>query len=134
MSTTVWIIVVVAILAVLVLAVVAAISTRSRLRPLSDSARERYGESWRVIEAQFVDDPRQAVIEADQLVVAVYRERGGRDDRPPQRLREARGLARLGDGDSGTETLRRAMQHYRSAIEDLLRSDSGSSARRREVA
>ncbi len=134
MSTIVWVIVVIAILVVLAAAVVAAISRRPRLRPLSDSARQRYGESWRVIEARFVDDPRQAVVEADQLVVAVYRERGGREDRPPESLREARGMARQGSGDSSTETLRRAMQHYRSTIEGLLRSDSGNSRQRREVA
>ena len=134
MSTVTWIVIAVVVLAIIVLAVVWAMSRRPRLRALPDGARERYAEAWRNIETRFVDQPQQAVSDADGLALAAFRERGGREDDLPHDIREAREMARGGDGDSMTENLRRAMQHYRSAMKDMLGRDPREGAGRREVA
>ena len=49
---------------------------RLTIRPLSQTTRGRYLESWRVVQAQFVDDPRTAVVAADSLIQSVMAERG----------------------------------------------------------
>jgi hypothetical protein len=46
------------------------------VRPLSQAARDRYMETWRITQAQFVDDPRGAVQSADSLIQSVMAERG----------------------------------------------------------
>src|SRR5947207_14242505 len=46
------------------------------IRPLSAAAREHYLERWHVVQGRFVDEPAQAVSEADELVAAAMRERG----------------------------------------------------------
>ena len=136
MSTITWIVIAVVVLAIIVLAIVWAMSRRPRLRALPEGARERYAEAWRNIEARFVDQPQQAVSDADGLALAAFRERGGREEDLPHDIREARELARgqNRDGDSMTENLRRAMQHYRSVMEDMLGRDPREGAGRREVA
>src|SRR5436309_9320293 len=45
------------------------------LQPLSPESRERYVRRWRSTQARFVDDPKGAVAEADQLVQDVMQER-----------------------------------------------------------
>lgn len=106
------------------------------LRELSEESRERYRESWRGVQARFVDDPRGAVGGAETIVETVLRERGyavNDDfdrltgdlsvDHPDvvQRYREGRRLARTAEGDpAATENLRTAMQHYRALFEELV--------------
>jgi hypothetical protein len=46
------------------------------IRPLSPAARDRYGEEWRAMQAQFVDQPERCVDEADALVARVMCDRG----------------------------------------------------------
>src|ERR1051326_1193213 len=46
------------------------------IRPLSQAARDRYIQSWQSVQAQFVDDPRNAVATADSLIQSVMTERG----------------------------------------------------------
>ena len=46
------------------------------IRPLTDSARERYAEQWAGIQERFVDTPPDAVSASQVLVVAVMTERG----------------------------------------------------------
>lgn len=46
------------------------------VRPLPPEARNRYAGLWRAAQARFVDDPGRAVVEAEELVVEVLRERG----------------------------------------------------------
>lgn len=72
---------------------------------------------WEAIQTGFVDEPRRAVEEADELVAAVM-----------QRLAETFARARqdleaqwAGGGQAGTEELRVALQRYRSFFETLLR-------------
>ena len=65
---------------------------RLEIRPLSQSARVRYMETWRVTQAQFVDDPRSAVGSADR-------------SRLPGRGLRAAGLGRLGRPSAGRREL-----------------------------
>ena len=100
-------------------------STRAPTRPTGDAEREplfeaadrdRFGESWTSIQAAFVDDPRDAVKEADTLVAELM-----------QRLAETFSAERSrlesqwdNDEDVSTEDLRIALQRYRSFFDRLL--------------
>jgi hypothetical protein len=133
-----WIIVaVVVVLVVIGLLLMLRAVRRSRLRALPAQSRERYSANWRSIEARFVDEPREAVREADRLVQEMLRERGQtlEERRMPEHFRRARSEAQGGDGRSGTEGLRRAMLHYREIVaqgvgNEIKRRETG----RREVA
>ena len=46
------------------------------IKPLSREDAERFGAAWRSVQAQFVDDRRNAVVEADRLIGEVMRSRG----------------------------------------------------------
>jgi hypothetical protein len=108
---------------------------RLEIRPLTPEARERYMESWRDVQTNFVDDPSRAVTSADQLVGSVMRERGyPMDDFEQQadaisvdhpevveRYRSAHGIAKKNEeGQATTEDLRQAIKHYRALFEELL--------------
>jgi hypothetical protein len=116
---------------------------RFELRPLSASARDRYVESWRGVQAQFVDDPRTAVASADRMIQAVMHDRGYPVEDFDQRAsdlsvdhpdvvehyREGQRLAKQSArGDDSTEDLRRAMQHYRALFEELVDSSGNGSS------
>ena len=102
------------------LAVIVAIARAWQARvprpaPLSPEARTRFVNSWHRITAGFVDAPREAVQQADALVISLLRERGrpvlrGRFPKPIQEARRC--VAR--ESTSGTEALRQAMLRYRS--------------------
>jgi FtsZ-interacting cell division protein ZipA len=105
------------------------------IRPLSPEARDRYQERWDTVQAQFVDDPRGAVADADRLIQSVMAERGYPVDDFEQRAadvsvdhphvvenyRHGHELARASArGDDSTEDLRQAMRHYRALFEELV--------------
>ena len=105
------------------------------IHPLTGQQRTRYTESWRKVQASFVDAPVRAVAEADELVTEVMRERGypmanfdqrAEDlsvDHPRvvENYRAGHDLALRNDrGEADTEDLRQAMVHYRALFEDLL--------------
>jgi hypothetical protein len=105
------------------------------VRPLSQAARERYLQSWRSVQAQFVDDPHGAVASADSLIRSVMADRGYPVEDFEQRAadisvdhpevvenyREGHRLAQASaDGGDSTEDLRQAMRHYRALFDDLL--------------
>src|SRR3954453_18437232 len=46
------------------------------IRPLRPATRDRFAESWRGVQAEFVDDPSAAVGNADRLVIEVMAARG----------------------------------------------------------
>lgn len=111
------------------------------IRPLSQAARARYMETWRVVQAQFVDDPKGAVATADSLIQSVMGERGYPVEDFDQRAadvsvdhpkvvenyREGHRLALAtadGDGADTTEELRQAMRHYRALFEELVEPDA----------
>jgi len=130
---------IVVLLAFVVVAVILAVARRGRMRPLPAESRERYATAWQAIRLRFIDDPRGAVDEADQLVVAMLRERGQEvadGKRMPSDLSKAREAARVDGGDGATEELRTALLHYQALVD----SGVGESARkaaetsRREIA
>jgi len=108
---------------------------RLDVRPLSEAARTRYVEAWRVTQAQFVDDPRGAVAAADSLIQSVMADRGYPVEDFEQRAadvsvdhpqvvenyRHGHRLAQASaEGRDSTEDLRQAMRHYRALFDDLV--------------
>ncbi len=105
------------------------------IRPLAPGDRARFVESWRRVEARFVDGPGGAVTEADQLLGDVMSTRGypvsDFDQRAAdisvdhplvlQNYRTAHEIAlRQTKGQANTEDLRQAMIHYRTLFEELV--------------
>jgi hypothetical protein len=73
-------------------------------------------ERWREIQAQFVDEPRAAVREADALVADLMQRLARMFAGEREQLE-----SRLASGDSAsTEDLRQGLQRYRSFFERLL--------------
>jgi hypothetical protein len=106
-----------------------------RMRKLDPAEREKYAEQWRIVQASFVDDPRGAVIDADETVASLMGvigfpmtdfEQRAADlsvDHPHvvENYRAAHEIAvRHRQGRASTEDLRQAMIYYRSLFEDLL--------------
>lgn len=111
---------------------------RMHIEELPAGARDRYTEEWRTVQTRFVDQPREALKDADRLVENVMRDRGypmndfeqrAADISPdhPQvvdNYRIAHGIAARSDtGEVNTEDLRQAMVHYRTLFDDLLGTD-----------
>jgi hypothetical protein len=105
------------------------------IRPLAPGDRARFVESWRRVEARFVDGPGGAVTEADQLLGDVMSTRGYPVSDFEQRAadisvghplvlenyRTAHEIAlRQTKGQTNTEDLRQAMIHYRTLFEELI--------------
>jgi hypothetical protein len=105
------------------------------IRELNGGEIERFSDSWRTVQAQFVDAPREAVAQADRLVRDVMSTRGypmsdfaqrAADisvDHPRvvEHYRAAHDIAaRDAAGRANTEDLRQAMVHYRALFEELL--------------
>lgn len=105
------------------------------VRPLAANDRARFVESWRRVQARFVDGPASAVTEADQLLGDVMSARGyptsdfqqrAQDisvDHPlvTENYRAAHEIAlHQTEGQAGTEDLRQAMIHYRTLFEELV--------------
>jgi hypothetical protein len=110
------------------------------IRPLSPESRDRYVRRWQSTQARFVDDPKGAVAEADQLVQDVMQERGypAKDfDRRVadisvahpnlvEKYRTADGIARASErGEASTEDMRHSVRHYRALFAELLETDDG---------
>jgi hypothetical protein len=106
-----------------------------RIRSLSVDEQLRFSEEWRLTQASFVDDPRLAIREADQLVCEVMRVKGypmsDFDRRAedlsvdhPQVVRNYRAAHAIAitepEGRATTEDLRQAMVHYRELVDELL--------------
>ena len=109
--------------------------SKFNIRQLSAAERDRYAEHWRSVQSKFVDDPKYAVIEADDTVTSLMAVRGypmadieqrAADlsvDHPKlvQNYRAAHEIAvRHRQGQASTEDLRQAMIYYRSLFEELL--------------
>lgn len=105
------------------------------IHSLSPEQGNRYSEVWRSTQAHFVDNPVEAVVEADQLVNKVMEARGYPMADFEQRAadvsvdhphvvtnyRAAHDIALKNEqGEASTEDLRQAMVHYRALFEDLL--------------
>lgn len=107
------------------------------IRPLAREDQVRFESAWRAVQAQFVDDPKRSVTEADRLVGEVMVARGYPVGEFEQRVadisvdhpdvvmnyRAARDIAEHhARGEASTEDLRQAMVHYRALFKDLLES------------
>jgi hypothetical protein len=105
------------------------------IRNLDPTERERFSGQWHSLQSRFVDDPKGAVTEADELVSSLMQTRGypvadfnqrAADisvDHPRvvANYRSAHEIAlRLGKGEASTEDLRTATIHYRSLFEELV--------------
>jgi len=105
------------------------------LRPLPPSDRERYSEDWSAIQRRFVDDPSNAVNQAETLVNTVLEARGyptgDFEERAAdisvnypslvQNYRSAREVVqRHAESQASTEDLRLAMVNFRSLFDELL--------------
>jgi hypothetical protein len=108
---------------------------RLNIRPLTAAARAEYAAEWRGLQEGFVDQPLHAVVEADDLVLAVMKERGYPASDPNQiaadlsvtqpgtlpHYRAARQIGADADrGDVTTEDLRQALIHLRTVFGELL--------------
>jgi hypothetical protein len=106
-----------------------------KIRELDLTERERYLAQWKAVQSRFVDYPKGAVTEADELVCSLMQTRGypvtdfeqrAADisvDHPRvvENYRSAHAVAlQLGKGEASTEDLRTAMIHYRSLFDELV--------------
>ncbi|UMP01574.1 hypothetical protein [Amycolatopsis sp. EV170708-02-1] len=76
---------------------------------------ERFRESWQGIQTAFVDDPRRAVKEADELVAMVIQNLATTFADHKKELESA-----WSQGEPATEDLRIALRRYRSFFNQLL--------------
>jgi len=105
------------------------------IHPLPPGQADTFVRSWKATQARFVDDPRDAIHEADELLGALMAARGYPVTDFEQRAadlsvdhgelvhnyRVAHQVAvRHSRGEAGTEDLRQAMIHYRALFEDLI--------------
>jgi hypothetical protein len=105
------------------------------IQPLGPGDRARFVESWRGVQARFVDSPGGAAMEADQLLRDVMSTRGYPVSDFEQRAadisvdhplvlehyRSAHEIAvRQTQEQASTEDLRQAMIHYRTLFEELV--------------
>jgi hypothetical protein len=105
------------------------------IAPLSPEASEGFSKAWQAVQAHFVDQPAEAVVEADRLVNEAMEARGYPMANFEQRAadvsvdhptvvtnyRAAHEIVLKNEqSDANTEELRQAMVHYRALFEDLL--------------
>ena len=109
------------------------------IRPLSIEERERYLADWAAVQLKFVDEPGQAIEDADGLIMEVMQLRNYPISDFEQRAadvsvsypalvgnyRAAREIAvKNKQHQADTEELRQAVIYYRSLFEELLGTDA----------
>jgi hypothetical protein len=105
------------------------------IRDLDPMERERFLKQWESVQSRFVDSPKGAFAEADDLVSSLMKTRGYpvsdfdqraadisvAHPRVAENYRSAHEIAlRVGNNGASTEDLRTAMIHYRSLFEELV--------------
>ena len=108
------------------------------IHPLSVEERERYVAEWTAVQSKFVDEPGQAIVDADGLIMEVMQTRAYPESDFDQRAadvsvsypalvsnyRAARVIALKNEQhQADTEELRQAMIYYRSLFEELLETE-----------
>ena len=106
-----------------------------KIRELGATERERFIAEWKVVQSRFVDYPKAAVTEADDLIAALLEARGYPKDSFEQRaadvsvtyprvmedFRVAHAIAvRPSRAEASTEELRTAMIQYRAIFDELV--------------
>jgi hypothetical protein len=114
---------------------------RLRIRPLSATARAAYAAEWKTTQEGFVDHPQHAVIEGQELVASVMKERGYPAEDPDQiaadlsvthastldHYRTAQQIGAAAErGDASTEDLRQALIHLRAVFGEVLSKPEAS--------
>ena len=109
------------------------------IHPLSVNEHKRYLADWAAVQSKFVDEPGQAVVEADRLIMEVMQMRAYPVSDFDQRAadvsvsypalvsnyRAARVIAlKNQEYQADTEELRQAMIYYRSLFDELLVTDA----------
>jgi hypothetical protein len=109
------------------------------IRPLSISERQRYLADWNAVQAKFLDQPGQATVEADHLIMEVMQVRAYPVSDFEQRAadisinyptlvsnyRAAREIAIKNEHhQADTEELRQALIYYRSLFDELLKTET----------
>lgn len=108
-----------------------------KIRDLGATERERFVSEWQTVQSRFVDHPRAAVTEADDLIAALLEARGYPKDSFEQRAadvsvtyprvmenyRVAHAIAvRPSQTEASTEELRIAMIQYRAIFDELAQA------------
>ena len=103
--------------------------------PLTPSEADRFSQTWKELQGRFVDNPKDAVVQADKLVRELMLKRGypmGDFERRAADIsvdhatvvdhyRAAQAIAvRDKRGEADTEELRKAVVHYRALFDELL--------------
>jgi hypothetical protein len=106
-----------------------------KIRPLGREEVERFSEAWQEAQTRFVDQPTEAITDAENLVIEVMQARGypavdveQRMDylsvdhpRAAQNYRAAHGITqKIKSQEATTEDLRQAMTYYRELFNELL--------------
>lgn len=106
-----------------------------KIRELGVTERDRFIAEWNAVQSRFVDHPKAAVTEADDLINALLEARGYPKANFEQRaadisvhyphvMENYRGAhsiaARLGSDEATTEELRSAIIQYRAIFDDLV--------------
>jgi hypothetical protein len=112
-----------------------------KIRDIGIAERDRFVAEWHTVQSRFVDHPRAAVTEADDLINAILEARGyplagfeqRADDlsvtypRIMENYRIAHSVAlRPGQLEASTEELRVAMIQYRAIFDELLQDKKSS--------
>jgi hypothetical protein len=115
-----------------------------KLHELTPTQRAHYLAAWELVQSRFIDHPRGAVIEADELLTSLLQARGFPAERFEQRAadlsvdharlvdtyRSSSAIAaRAGKNIATTEELRTAMVHYRTLVDDLLQTETSMTER-----
>ena len=105
------------------------------IAPLAPAEAEHFSQSWRALQARFVDSPKGVLADADQLVCELMQKRGypmGDFERRAADIsvhhpavvhhyRAAHEIARRDrEAEVDTETARQAVIHYRALFSELL--------------
>jgi hypothetical protein len=110
-----------------------------KIRNLGATERERFVAEWQSVQSHFVDHPKSAVTEADELVSSLMQSRGYPvaefDQRAAdmsvshphlvEQYRFAHAVAvRPGTEEASTEDLRTAMIQYRTLFDELVQAQT----------
>ena len=105
------------------------------ITPLSPAEAARFSQAWNALQGRFVDNPKGAVVQADQMVRELMLKRGypmgdferrAADisvDHPAvvENYRAAQTIAARDErGEADTEELRKAVVHYRVLFDEML--------------
>lgn len=105
------------------------------IRPLTSDEQRQFAQTWRALQARFVDEPTRTIAEADQLIADLMNTRGYPVQDFEQRAadlsvnypsivqnyRAAHATAQAcARGEASTEAARTAIIHYRSLFNELL--------------